>query len=106
MAAQFDWAASGKFPGFVDPDPSYHGVRYVEAFGPAAYIIKARVQLLRDLGPAISPLNSWLFLQGLETLGIRLERHSDNALRVAQFLAGHPAVEWVLYPGLDNHPDA
>ncbi len=100
----FDWAASGKFPGFVDPDPSYHGVRYVEAFGPAAYIIKARVQLLRDLGPAISPLNSWLFLQGLETLGIRLERHSDNALRVAQFLAGHPAVEWVLYPGLSNHP--
>jgi O-acetylhomoserine (thiol)-lyase len=100
----FDWAGSGKFPGFVDPDPSYHGVRYVEAFGPAAYIIKARVQLLRDLGPAISPLNSWLFLQGLETLGIRMERHSDNALRVAQFLAGHPAVSWVLYPGLPNHP--
>jgi O-acetylhomoserine (thiol)-lyase len=100
----FDWAASGKFPGFVDPDPSYHGVRYVEAFGPAAYIIKARVQLLRDLGPAISPLNSWLFLQGLETLGLRVERHSDNALRVAQFLAGHPAVSWVLYPGLSNHP--
>ncbi len=100
----FDWAGSGKFPGFVDPDPSYHGVRYVEAFGPAAYIIKARVQLLRDLGPAISPLNSWLFLQGLETLGIRMERHSDNALRVAQFLAGHPAVTWVLYPGLPNHP--
>jgi O-acetylhomoserine (thiol)-lyase len=100
----FDWAGSGKFPGFVEPDPSYHGVRYVESFGPAAFIIKARVQLLRDLGPAISPLNSWLFLQGLETLGLRLERHSDNALRVAQFLAGHPAVSWVLYPGLSNHP--
>lgn len=100
----FDWAGSGKFPGFVEPDPSYHGVRYVESFGPAAFIIKARVQLLRDLGPAISPLNSWLFLQGLETLGLRLERHSDNALRVAQFLAGHPAVSWVLYPGLPNHP--
>ncbi len=100
----FDWAGSGKFPGLVDPDPSYHGVRYVESFGPAAFIIKARVQLLRDLGPAISPLNSWLFLQGLETLGLRLERHSDNALRVSQFLAGHPAVSWVLYPGLPNHP--
>ncbi|HEV8193999.1 MAG TPA: homocysteine synthase [Ktedonobacterales bacterium] len=100
----FNWAASGKFPGLVEPDPSYHGVSYVEAFGPAAFIIKARVQLLRDLGPAISPINSWLFLQGLETLPLRMQRHSENALRVAQFLAGHPAVTWVLYPGLSNHP--
>ncbi len=100
----FNWAASAKFPGLVEPDPSYHGIRYVEAFGPAAYILKARVQLLRDLGPAISPLNSWLFLQGLETLPLRMQRHSENALRVAQFLAGHPAVSWVLYPGLSNHP--
>ena len=100
----FDWAGSGKFPGFTEPDPSYHGVRYVEAFGPAAYIIKARVQLLRDLGPAISPLNSWLFLQGLETLALRMERHSQNALRVAQFLESHPAVSWVRYPGLPSHP--
>ena len=100
----FNWAASGRFPGLVEPDPSYHGIQYVEAFGPAAYIIKARVQLLRDLGPAISPLNSWLFLQGLETLPLRMQRHSENALRVAQFLAGHPAVSWVLYPGLSNHP--
>ncbi len=101
---QFDWTTSGKFPGLTEPDPTYHGVRYVEAFGPAAYVVKARTQLLRDLGPAISPLNSWLFLQGLETLALRMERHSENALRVAQFLAGHPSVNWVLYPGLPNHP--
>jgi O-acetylhomoserine (thiol)-lyase len=103
-SGNFDWKASGKFPGLVEPDPSYHGISYVEAFGPAAYILKARTQLLRDLGPAISPLNSWLFLQGLETLALRMERHSENALRVAQFLAGHPSVSWVLYPGLSNHP--
>ena len=101
---KFDWKASGKFPGLTEPDPTYHGVRYVETFGPAAFAVKARTQLLRDLGPAISPLNSWLFLQGLETLPLRMERHSENALRVAQFLAGHPAVTWVLYPGLSNHP--
>jgi O-acetylhomoserine (thiol)-lyase len=101
---KFDWTASGKFPGLTEPDPSYHGVRYVEALGPLAYIIKTRVQLLRDLGPAISPLNSWLFLQGLETLPLRMERHSENALKVAQFLERHPAVSWVLYPGLESHP--
>jgi O-acetylhomoserine (thiol)-lyase len=101
---KFDWAASGKFPGLTEPDPSYHGVRYVEALGPLAYIIKARVQLLRDLGPAISPLNSWLFIQGLETLPLRMERHSENALKVAQFLESHPAVTWALYPGLPSHP--
>ncbi|HEX6799301.1 MAG TPA: homocysteine synthase [Ktedonobacterales bacterium] len=100
----FDWAASGKFPGLVEPDPSYHGVSYVEAFGPAAFAVKARTQLLRDLGPAISPLNSWLFLQGLETLPLRMERHRENALRVARFLSEHPAVSWVLYPGLPSHP--
>ena len=100
----FDWAGSGKFPSFVEPDPSYHGVRYVEAFGPLAYILKARVQLLRDLGPAMTPINSWLFLQGLETLPLRMERHSANALRVAQFLESHPAVAWVRYPGLASHP--
>jgi O-acetylhomoserine (thiol)-lyase len=100
----FDWAASGKFPGLIEPDPSYHGVQYVEAFGPLAYILKARVQLLRDLGPAVSPFNSWLFLQGLETLALRMERHSTNAQRVAFFLEQHPAVEWVFYPGLESHP--
>lgn len=101
---KFDWAASGKFPGLTEPDPSYHGVKYVEALGPLAYIIKARVQLLRDLGPATTPFNSWLFLQGLETLPLRMERHSENALKVAQFLESHPAVSWTLYPGLESHP--
>ena len=99
----FDWT-SGRFPEFVEPDPSYHGLRYVEALGPIAYIIKARVQLLRDLGAAISPFNSWLFLQGLETLPLRMERHSQNAQRIAEFLEDHPAVDWVSYPGLANHP--
>jgi len=103
-SGKFDWAASGRFPGLVDPDPSYHGVSYVGALGPLAYIIKARVQLLRDLGAATTPFNSWLFLQGLETLPLRMERHSENALRVARFLESHPAVEWVSYPGLESHP--
>ncbi len=103
-SGNFPWQESGKFPGLVDPDPSYHGVSYTQAVGPLAYIIKARVQLLRDLGPAIAPLNSWLFLQGLETLPLRMERHSQNALRVAQFLQTHPAVAWVNYPGLPDHP--
>lgn len=101
---KFDWAASGRFPSFTEPDPSYHGLRYSEALGPIAYIIKARVQLLRDLGPAVAPLNSWLFLQGLETLPLRIERHSQNALRIAEFLEGHSAVDWVSYPGLKSHP--
>jgi len=100
----FDWAASGRFPSFTEPDPSYHGLRYVEALGPLAYIIKARVQLLRDLGAATTPFNAWLFLQGLETLPLRMERHSQNALRIAQFLESHPAVSWVSYPGLESHP--
>src|SRR5258708_2080593 len=99
----FDWT-SGRFPSFNEPDPSYHGLRYVEALGPLAYIIKARVQLLRDLGPAIASLNSWLVLQGLETLPLRMERHSQNAPRVAEFLEGHPSVTWVSYPGLKSHP--
>jgi O-acetylhomoserine (thiol)-lyase len=103
-SGNFDWAGSGKFPGLVDPDPSYHGVSYTQAVGPLAYIIKARVQLLRDLGPAIAPFNSFLFLQGIETLALRMERHSQNALRVAEFLQTHPAVSWVLYPGLPSHP--
>jgi O-acetylhomoserine (thiol)-lyase len=102
-SGKFDWM-NGRFPSFTEPDPSYHGLRYVEALGPLAYIIKARVQLLRDLGPAIAPLNSWLFLQGLETLPLRMERHSKNALRVAEFLESHPAVGWVSYPGLASHP--
>ncbi len=102
-SGKFDWT-SGRFPGFTEPDPSYHGLRYVEALGNIAYIIKARVQLLRDIGPAIAPLNSFLFLQGLETLPLRMERHSQNALRIAEFLEGHPSVNWVSYPGLKSHP--
>lgn len=101
---KFDWAKSGKFPGLTEPDPSYHGVVYTEAVGPMAYIIKARVQLLRDLGATISPFNSWMLLQGLETLHLRMDRHSSNALKVAQYLEGHDAVEWVSYAGLPSHP--
>jgi O-acetylhomoserine (thiol)-lyase len=99
----FDWAASGRFPDFTEPDDSYHGVRYTASFGNLAYIIKARVQLLRDLGAALSPFNAWLFLQGLETLGLRIERHSRNALEVAEHLQGHPDVTWVSYPGLPDN---
>jgi O-acetylhomoserine (thiol)-lyase len=102
-SGNFDWT-NGRFPELVEPDPSYHGLRFVEALGPLAYIIKARVQLLRDLGPAIAPFNGWLFLQGLETLPLRMERHSQNALRIAEFLEGHPSVNWVSYPGLKSHP--
>ena len=99
-AGNFDWKASGRFQGFVEPDPSYHGVSFTEAFGPQAFIIKARVQGLRDTGACLSPFNSFLFLQGTETLHLRLQRHSENALAVARFLGQHPAVEWINYPGL------
>jgi len=107
-AGKFDWTsdkAKARFPEFSAPDPSYHGIVYTEAFGPAAFIIKLRVQLLRDLGPALSPFNSFLFLQGLETLPLRIQRHSSNALAVAQWLAQDPRVEWVSYPGLESHPE-
>ncbi|MBA3876993.1 MAG: O-acetylhomoserine aminocarboxypropyltransferase [Anaerolinea sp.] len=100
----FDWAGSGRFPDFVEPDPSYHGVRYVDAFGRLAFIIKLRVQLLRDLGPALSPFNAFLFLQGLETLPLRIARHSENALAIARWLETRPEVTWVSYPGLPSHP--
>jgi len=100
---KFDWG-NGKFPQISEPDPSYHGINFWEALGNIAYIIKVRVQLLRDVGPALSPFNSFLFLQGLETLHLRLERHSTNALAVARFLKDHPKVGWVNYPGLSDHP--
>jgi OAH/OAS sulfhydrylase len=104
-SGKFDWTASPRFKAdFVDPDPSYHGVSYTGSFGNLAFILKLRVQLLRDLGPALSPFNSFLFLQGLETLPLRIERHSSNALAVARWLEGHPAIEWVSYPGLASHP--
>jgi O-acetylhomoserine (thiol)-lyase len=101
-AGKFDWKASGRFADFVEPDPSYHGLRYVEAFGPLAFILKARVQGLRDTGAALSPFNSFLFLQGLETLHLRMERHSQNALATAKHLGSHPGVDWVNYPGLPS----
>lgn len=99
---KFDWN-NGKFPGLSEPDPSYHGLVYTEAVGNAAYITKARTQLMRDLGPAISPFNAFLLLQGLETLHLRMERHSQNALKVAEYLQNHDLVEWVSYAGLPNH---
>jgi len=106
-SGKFDWA-NGKFPLISEPDPSYHGINFVEALKPLgniAYIIKARVTLLRDLGPALSPFNSFLFLQGLETLHLRMPRHSENALAVARFLKKHAKVSWVNYPGLDDSPE-
>ncbi|MBE3571344.1 MAG: homocysteine synthase [Moorella humiferrea] len=102
-SGKFNWD-NGKFPGLVEPDPSYHGLSYVKAFGTAAYIVKARVQLLRDMGPALSPFNAFLFLQGLETLHLRMERHVQNTLQIARWLSEHPAVAWVSYPGLPSHP--
>ncbi|PNE06581.1 homocysteine synthase [Priestia megaterium] len=103
-SGKFDWEASGKFPDLTTPDPSYHGLVYTEAAGEAAYITKARVQLLRDIGAALSPFNSFLLLQGVETIHLRLERHSENALKVAKFLEQHELVEWVNYAGLPSHP--
>jgi len=99
----FDWT-SGRFANFTTPDPSYHGVVFAE-LGAAAFITKARVQILRDVGACQSPINSWLFLQGLETLSLRMERHVKNAQAVAQFLEPHACVNWVTYPGLESHPD-
>ena len=111
-SGKFNWN-NGKFPELVDPDPSYHGVSYWQAFGNhdkavvqgIAYIIKARVQLLRDLGPILAPQNAFLFLQGLETLPLRIRQHAKNALAVAQWLEKNPNVSWVNYPGLASHPD-
>jgi len=106
-SGKFNWE-NGKFPLITEPDPSYHGLKFTEALKPIgniAYIIKARVSLLRDLGPAISPFNSFLLLQGIETLHLRLPRHAENALAVAEFLEKNPSVEWVNYPGLSNNSE-
>jgi O-acetylhomoserine (thiol)-lyase len=108
-SGKFDWG-NGNFPQFTEPDPSYHGLKFWEVFGNfpglgnVAFILKARVQLLRDLGPAMSPFNAFLFLQGVETLPLRMERHSTNAMAVARFLSTHPNVTWINYPGLPDHP--
>lgn len=101
-SGKFDFSASGRFPNFTEPDPSYHGLRYWTDLGPGSFIIKARVQILRDLGAATTPFNSFLFLQGLETLSLRVERHFANAQRVGEYLAAHDQVEEVFYAGLPS----
>ncbi len=103
-AGKFDWAQNARFPGLAEPDASYHGLRFYETFGAVAYITKLRVTLLRDVGASMSPFNAFLFLQGLETLPLRMERHSTNAYAVARFLVDHSKVSWVSYPGLPSHP--
>jgi O-acetylhomoserine/O-acetylserine sulfhydrylase len=108
-SGKFDWGASGKFPGYTQPSPGYHGLVYNDVFGPKGpfgniqFIIRARVEGLRDIGPALSPFNSFLFLQGIETLSLRVERHCENALALAKWLERHPQVSWVSYPGLESH---
>ena len=104
-SGKFDWVASGKFPQLTEPDPSYHGVRFVDAAGPAAYAIRIRAILLRDTGATISPFNAFILLQGLETLSLRVERHVENALKVVNFLNNHPKVKKVNHPSLSDHPD-
>ena len=99
-SGNFDWAASGRFPEFTEPDASYHGLIYTQAFGKAAYIVKARAQLMRDLGAQAAPMNAFLLGMGIETLPLRMERHSVNAQTVAEWLANNPKVDWVRYPGL------
>ena len=109
-SGKFPWN-NGKFPDFTEPDPSYHGLKFWDTFGDlpgagnVAFILRARVLWLRDTGPAISPFSSFLLLQGLETLPLRQERHSENALAVARFLSSHPSVSWVNYPGLEDNPN-
>src|SRR5215211_5300155 len=104
-SGKFPWGKSERHKNFNTPDPSYHDVVYAEDFGSLAFISKARAGILRDLGPCQSPFNSWLFIQGLETLSLRMERHVKNAQAVAEFLEDHPKVSWVIYAGLESHPD-
>lgn len=104
-SGRFDWAASGKFPQLSEPDPSYHGVRFTEAAGAAAYAVRIRAILLRDTGAALSPFNAFILLQGLETLSLRVERHVQNALKVVKYLSHHPGVVRVNHPALPDHPD-
>ena len=104
-SGKFDWAASGKYPAIAEPNPSYHGVSFVKAVGPAAFVTYIRAILLRDTGAAISPFAAFLLLQGIETLSLRLERHAQNTAKVVEFLANHPQVEKVNHPSLADHPD-
>ncbi len=103
-SGKFDWEASGKFPSLVEPNSSYHGISFTKAVGPAAFIVRIRAILLRDTGATIAPLHAFLFLQGLETLSLRVERHVENTLKVVEFLANHPQVESVSHPSLESHP--
>jgi O-acetylhomoserine (thiol)-lyase len=103
-SGKFDWEASGKFPGITEPSPGYHGISFTKAAGPAAFVTRIRAVLLRDTGATLSPLHSFLFLQGLETLSLRVERHVENTLKVVEFLSGHPKVEKVNHPSLPDHP--
>ncbi|RXW20846.1 hypothetical protein EST38_g5025 [Candolleomyces aberdarensis] len=102
-SGKFDWTKSGRFPGFTEPAEGYHGLKFSETFGPAAFAVKVRTELLRDLGPALNPFGAFLLLQGLETLSLRAQRHSDNALALARWLEQHPRVSWVSYLGLPSH---
>ncbi len=104
-SGKFDWKASGKYPAIADPNPSYHGVSFVEAAGPAAFVTYIRAILLRDMGATISPFNAFLLLQGTETLSLRIDRHVENTKRVVEYLSKHPLVEHVNHPSLPNHPD-
>lgn len=104
-SGKFDWVGSGKFPQLTEPEPSYHGVRFTDAAGAAAYVIRIRASLLRDTGAAISPFNAFILLQGIETLSLRVERHIYNTLKVVEFLASHPKVKRVNHPSLPSHPD-
>jgi O-acetylhomoserine (thiol)-lyase len=104
-SGKFKWSGSERHKNFNTPDPSYHDVVYADDFGPLAFISRARAGILRDIGACQSPFNSWLFIQGLETLSLRMDRHVQNAQAVAEFLSDHPKVEWVSYSGLPNHPD-
>ncbi|MCI6886072.1 MAG: O-acetylhomoserine aminocarboxypropyltransferase/cysteine synthase [Lachnospiraceae bacterium] len=104
-SGKFDWKASGKFPSITEPNPSYHGVSFVDAAGPAAFVTKIRAILLRDTGACISPFNAFLLLQGVETLSLRLDRHAENTKKVVEYLANHPKVEHVNHPSLPDHPD-
>jgi O-acetylhomoserine (thiol)-lyase len=103
-SGNFDWAGSGRFSAFVEPEPAYHGLKFTETFGNLAFILRARVLGLRDMGAAMSPFNAWLFLQGLETLSLRMAKHSENGLQVARFLENNKCVSWVRYPGLESSP--
>ena len=104
-SGNFDWKASGKFPQFTEPEASYHGIVFADACGPAAYIVRARATLLRDIGATLSPVSCFIFLQGLETLSLRVERHVENALKVVDYLSKHPKVAKVNHPSLASHPD-